>query len=412
MPWGWLITFMSEQIQASFIWNLANSFLAFLDKRSESKMWPMFVFAIAVLISIFCWVPYYPAISEFIQSPYGQGKTWWLEHPFQSVPVEQFFPLSERHIGYNSGIASHLDKMTYRAFLPLLNQVAPYGIWTLVVACHVGLIAIFWFSYQVVLQQVGDKVIAALASWAVATCYAGQYGFHDIYYGDAAAVGMLIAAMFSKKRISIFILIIFAGFTDERAITSAPLVLLFHFLREQDFKQARTLFAFALEILKTGAPVIGGILFYVIIRLSLTFLTGERSGSSMLASIDILRAHIYNDYPQLIFKVFEFLWILPFVFLVEFGLKKPSKKLVVALFGLAIALAAFPAMVVWDIDRSLFYLLPGIILAICFMPFSLKGMRVMLLAVLAGNVLWIYPSSSGFRKIDHFISSFVVLEKK
>jgi hypothetical protein len=39
-------------------------------------------------------------------------------------------------------------------------------------------------------------------------------------------------------------------------------------------------------------------------------------------------------------------------------------------------------------------------------------MRLILLAVLAGNLLWIYPSSSGFRKIDHFISSFIVLEKK
>jgi hypothetical protein len=96
----------------------------------------------------------------------------------------------------------------------------------------------------------------------------------------------------------------------------------------------------------------------------------------------------------------------------EYGARNPLKKFISILFGLALALAAFPAIVVWDFDRSLFYLLPGILLAICCLPFSSRIMRLILLAVLAGNFLWIYPSSSGFRKIDHFISSFIVLEKK
>jgi hypothetical protein len=95
----------------------------------------------------------------------------------------------------------------------------------------------------------------------------------------------------------------------------------------------------------------------------------------------------------------------------EYGATNPSKKFISILFGLALALAAFPAMVVWDFDRSLFYLLPGVLLASCFLPFSSSNIRLILLAVLAGNLLWIYSSSSGFRKINHFISSFIVIEK-
>jgi hypothetical protein len=404
---------MTEQKQSSIIYHLANSFLAFLDKRSHSKFWFLFVFATAIIISIFCWVPYYPAVSDFIKTPYGEAKTWWLEHPFQSVPVEHFFPLSERHIGYNAGIASHLDKMTYRAFLPILNQVFPFGIWTLVVACHVGLIAILWFSYWIVERQLGDKVSAALACWAVAACYAGQYGFHDCYLGDAAAVGMLVAAMFSRNWAATFLLVLCAGFSDERAVTSAPLVLLFHFLRDGDStQQERTMLGLVSGMLEKGAPILGSVLCYALIRIGLKFWTGQSSGTSMLASIDILRAHFYNDYPLLFFKVFEFLWILPVIFLLEYGANNPSKKVISILFGLALALASFPAMVVWDFDRSLFYLLPGILLAICFLPFSSRNLRLILLAVLAGNLLWIYPSNSGFRRIDRFISSFIVLEKK
>ena len=224
---------------------------------------------------------------------------------------------------------------------------------------------------------------------------------------------MLVAAMFSRNWPVTFLLVLCAGFADERAVTSAPLVLLFHFLRDADSpQQDRSMIDLVSGLLKKGAPVLGGVLFYALVRLGMTFWTGQMSGTSMLASIDILRSHYYNDYPQLFFKVFEFLWILPLIFLLEYGAKNPSKKVISILFGLALTLAAFPAMLVWDFDRSLFYLLPGILLAICFLPFSSRNMRLILLAVLAGNLLWIYPSSSGFRKIDHFISSFIVLEKK
>lgn len=404
---------MTEQKQSSAIFELANRLLAFLDRCSRQQTWPCLVLLVAILISVFCWVPYYPAVSDFIKTPYGEAKTWWLEHPFKAVPVEHFLPLSERHIGFNAGIASHLDKMTYRAFLPLLNQIAPFGIWTLFLTCHIGAFAILWFTYRIVSNQVGDKVSGALASWAVAACYAGQYGFHDFYFGDAAAVGMLVAAMFSRNWILTFLLIFFAGFADERVVASAPLVLLFHFLRDWEPEKLHSNFTNLLfMILKKGSSVIAGVVTYAIVRVLITLFTGEKSGTSMLASIDILRAHLYNNYPQLIFKVFEFLWILPIIFIVEFGSQSSTKKIVAILFGLAFAVAIFPAMVVWDIDRSLFYFLPGILLAICFLSVSLKNLRLILLAILFANFIWLYPSNSALRKIDHFVSSFIVLEKQ
>lgn len=403
---------MKEHKQPSVILSLVNRFLDFLDQRSQSKSWPFVVFFVAIGISIFSWIPYYPAVSEFIKTPYGAAKTWWLEHPFKAVPVEQFFPVSERHIGFNAGIASHLDKMTYRAFLPMLNLVAPFGIWTLVAACHLGVLTILYFSYRLVANQVEDNVSGALACWAVSSCYAGQYGFNDFYLGDAAAVGLLLVAMFSRQSVWTCLLILMASFTDERACTAAPLVLLFHYLRDVDPEKERYNNAsFVRDVIRKGWPIMVGVLAYLSIRLTVTFLTDARSGISMLASVDVLRGHLYSDYPNLVFKVFEFLWILPFIFLVEFRQKKPSANFIQIVFGLGLALAAFPAMVVWDIDRSLFYLLPGVILAICFIPVSLKNLRLLLLAIFFANVIWLYPSSSGLRKIDQFVSSFIVLKK-
>jgi hypothetical protein len=165
------------------------------------------------------------------------------------------------------------------------------------------LLAILWFSYCIVERQLGDKVSAALACWAVAACYAGQYGFHDCYLGDAAAVGMLVAAMFSRNWAVTFLLVLCASFADERAVTSSPLVLLFHFLRDADCtQQDRSMVGLVSGILKKGAPVLAGVLFYALVRLGMTFCTGQKSGTSMLVSIDILRSHFYNDYPQLFLK--------------------------------------------------------------------------------------------------------------
>ena len=400
---------MTEQKQSSAIFELANRLLAFLDRCSRQRTWPWFVLLVAILISVFCWVPYYPAVSDFIKTPYGQGKTWWLEHPFQVVPVEVFFPLNERHIGFNAGCASHLDKLTFRAFLPLLNQIAPFGVWTLVAACHVGALVILWISYKLVSEQTGDKVSGALLSWVLAACFAGQWGFQDYLVGDAVAVSLLLAAMFSRNALFTFLFTLASSFTDERAIAAAPLVVLYHMLKGSGGNPLKSS-DFFLAIRQLW-PITAAVCTCIVVRLALTKILGVSSGTSMLASVDILRAHLFSDFPERFFRVFEFLWLMPVLVLIEWWGAGKLERFRSMIFSVFLALSAFPAMVVWDIDRSLFYMLPGIILAICFWPFSTRNLRVVLLSVLLGNVIWLYPSISGLRQLDHFVSSFIVLKK-
>ena len=231
--------------------------LNFLEIQSSRRGWSLVVLGVSLVIAFCCSIPYYPAVNEFIQSPYGQAKTWWLEHPLQSVPVEQFLPLNERHIGYNEGIASHLDKMTFRVFLPLLNQVFPFGIWTLVVACHIGGVLILWLTYFVAKQATGDAVCGGLASWALAATYAGQWGFHDYYLGDAVPVALLMCAMAARVPVLAFVFVLTAGFTDERAVVASPLVGLFWVLRstQQDGVSPGTWVQFFFKFLRAAWPV-------------------------------------------------------------------------------------------------------------------------------------------------------------
>jgi hypothetical protein len=49
------------------------------------------------------------------------------------------------------------------------------------------------------------------------------------------------------------------------------------------------------------------------------------------------------------------------------------------------------ALLVFDIERSLSYLLPGVLLAACCCPVPVPRLRSLLLAMLAGNIVWVYP---------------------
>jgi len=385
---------------------VVNPFLNFLEIQSSRKAWPLVVLGVSLVIAFCCSIPYYPAVNEFIQSPYGQAKTWWLEHPLQSVPVEQFFPLNERHIGYNEGIASHLDKMTFRVFLPLLNQVFPFGIWTLVAACHICGVLIFCLTYSVVKQATGDGVCGGLASWALAATYAGQWGFHDYYFGDAVPVALLMCAMATRVPVLAFVFVIAAGLSDERAVFAGPLVGLFWGLRniEQDGKSQGNWVEFFFKFLRGAWSVWLALAAYAGFRVFCRLFTQISSGTSMLGLLDIIRGRIYSDYPVLFFKVFEFLWFLPLYIFIEKVLK--NDKWAIAA-GFLILFAAVPSFLVWDLDRSLFYLLPGIWIFLFLWPFTLKSLRILLFGLLSGNLLWFFASSSVLRKIDHFFSGFL-----
>ncbi|TDU71412.1 hypothetical protein EI77_02536 [Prosthecobacter fusiformis] len=394
-----------------FLNQLQAKFHRRLEHASLSHYWSLYVVLIAVAVSYLSELPQYTAIQEFISTPYGQAKIWWLENPLQAVPVDHFFPLAERHLGYNAGCASHCDKLTFRIALPVLHKIAPFGIWTLVITSHIAAVAIFWMTYKLLFRSSADSVSASLATWALAGTYAGELGFKDFYYGDALAVALLLGAMMTRRRWLIMLLIVVAGFTDERAVIAAPLIALFHYWQSKNPTFGADQQHLKLSDLWIAWPTICGILIYLLMRVFLTKSFGVSSGSSMLATIDILRAHLYSNYPVRILKVFEFLWTAPVLF-VLFAVNKQGLFSVNSLiFPMSFSFAAMPALLVWDVDRSLYYLLPGILISLFFWQFSLASLRSFLQLCLIGTLVWVFPGGTILRSIDFYVSSFITFNK-
>lgn len=381
---------------------LAERTLKKLEKLTRLRAWTAIAVLIAILISFGCRLPNYQQFADFIHTPYGEAKQYWLNHPFKEVPVELFFPQSERHIGFHAGIASHLDKMTFRAFLPLLNQIFPWGIWTVVLASHIAAVVILLLTYLITIRQTSDRVSATLLMWAIAACYAGQYGFQDHYLGDAVAVSLLMFAMFTEKRGAGALSMFCAFLTDERALFAAPLVLYHHIeaiSSHQDIAEtARNKGAKGIAIATFASIAVS----YILLRQIITFITGAETGTSMLFSREILRSNIFDAYPERVFKVFEFAWIIPIGYTIEKLVSEGNRRF--SLFWtLALALAAFPAYMVVDIDRSMLYLMPAVITAFCCYPATQKTRRRSLTLITACSLAWLYPSLSALRLIANII---------
>lgn len=56
-------------------------------------------------------------------------------------------------------------------------------------------------------------------------------------------------------------------------------------------------------------------------------------------------------------------------------------------------IAAAPAFMVADFERSLCYLFPGMVVAACFLPFRTEEKRILFAVTLAVSLLWSIPGS-------------------
>jgi uncharacterized membrane protein len=144
------------------------------------------------------------------------------------VPVEKFFDAKDLvDGGHYFGCASHCDKLTFRAFIPILHRIFPFGLWLILISSHIAGVAIFFLAYKFLDTESEDPVVATLGTWALASSFAGGWAFHDFIFGDAIAIVFLLAALIERKTILCALFIFCAILTDERAFIATPFLAAF-----------------------------------------------------------------------------------------------------------------------------------------------------------------------------------------
>jgi hypothetical protein len=369
--------------------------------------WATAVVLLAVVISLFSKFPVYTdasakfpgSFAAFPSTSYGHVVTWWLEHPFQQVPAQDFFSAAEKLNPLVAGSISHADKIAHRAFLPLLNQLTGWGYWTLVVANHLAAIVTFWLIYHLCRRITGDVPLATLSTWAYAATWAGTWGFNDRVCGDAVAIAWLLGAIAVRPGWLVALSMVAAGFCDERALTAAPLVALFRWWEQNPplgGAPGRSIPP-AAGLGSVVAAVSAGVFAYVVCRGLVSVIFHLRTSTTMMDPETVLLYHFFVSYPAAIFGVFEFLWIFPVLLIGSMAFAPGGGSRRAGAFGLCLLVAAAPALLVWDIERSLCYLLPGILAAIIFCPENAGEKFTTALIVFTGSFLWLAPNASVLR---------------
>ncbi|MGE0713077.1 MAG: hypothetical protein AB7N76_35130 [Planctomycetota bacterium] len=251
--------------------------------------------------------------------------------------------------------ASHGAKTAFRLVPPLVGHalsLGPLGLKLLEALCGVALLACVAVGAE---RAAGDRRCAVLVTLLVASCFPGVTAFveHRGFFDGVALCG-LAAACATRHPLGILAGLALAHWTDERAVIASGLVALVHLAdtpREAGIRRLPDP-----RVLAVGVALAS----YAALRLFL----GSRYGLSTPTAGTGARFLVnqVNNAPLGLWTGLEGGWLL--VLAAGAALARAGRRALL-LAGLAAGGAvALVALSVWDITRSMAYLLPGLFLAL------------------------------------------------
>lgn len=244
----------------------------------------------------------------------------------------------------------------FRITVPLIASVLGIGLkGTLILQFLTGIL-IFLLVGSIVERETGDRLIAFYATVLVALIYPGTAAFLETrYYFDSFAYLFLLAALWFRSPFSVGLLVLLAGFTDERALIASGFVFLWWTIKENDsYSRFKSFFN------KRSLAVVIALFVYIGIRLFLQRFYGIQTRSE--ARSEFLFFDQINNSVMGIWSGLEAGWILVSLATIVMIIKE--RWLALSVFVGVIAVQVVAALSVVDITRSMGYLLPSLLVAI------------------------------------------------
>jgi len=244
----------------------------------------------------------------------------------------------------------------FRITVPLIASVLGIGLkGTLILQFLTGIL-IFLLVGSLVERETGNRLIAFYATLLVALIYPGTAAFLESrYYFDSFAYLFLLAALWFRSPVSIGLMVLLAGFTDERALIASGFVFLWWTIKEGgDYYRFKSFFN------KRSLAVVVALFVYIGIRLFLQRHYGIETWSE--ARSEFLLFDQINNSVSGMWSGLEAGWLLIALAIIAMTIKK--RWLVLTVFVTVIAVQIVAALAVVDITRSMGYLLPSILVAI------------------------------------------------
>jgi len=353
---------------------LEEKLISRIDNFCSSRYWKIKALFIVVAVSIFFSCPTYNMLSfQNIATATLEKK---IKHPFQ-----------KKH----TSPGSHQSKLTYRMTIPIIAHYLHLSIRSIKIIEIIAAIALLWFSLGLAYQITRDKITSFMIGISIATLYSGNAGFVDeLCYFDAIPYCLLVMCIAIKSPSIIVLLSSAAFWCDERALINSSLVMLYYILpRNLDEKiNLKSCFrSMPLALLSSW-------FLYFLGRYLLNNYCGFTTDTGKIG-INVFLLQI-NHIPAAVWSAFEGLWFL--ILLSLFSLKKYKHPFFLMMYLGAFIIGIITACSVYDIARSIAYLLPGIFIALKVVSYVEKkdimqkiSLRMAIICMLALNYYYIFP---------------------
>jgi hypothetical protein len=336
------------------------------------------------LISLIVAFPHYHNLGKLLNHEATYALVFKIHHPLSPLPA------GFKDQNLYGGVGSHNDKLDLRLTLPILGSLSHTGAWTVLVWNHISAFGAFYLLAYLANKALEDKVGSALFVFGIGPTFLGASFFNDIRFGDGVAFLLLLLSISFRNPLLSFCSFFAAAFCDERSVAVAPL--LFLYLRvslpKETDKSARR---------KQYIAIAAGATAWIILRSWLSFTFHLTTGTSLIATHDILSKNLTN-LPVWFFRAFKACWVLPLfsiLTLVSFR-RWLALSALLAAFTSAIA----PAFAVYDSVRSACYSFPVLLISLHFFQGDKDASRKYLAAILVVNLLVISPNHSILRIIN------------
>lgn len=239
-----------------------NAFFLWIESKAKEKYFlPKLIFFL-VLLSLFFATPKF---FFYIQNSHNVLHVW-SAYQFKADHLTSSLTQYQQ--------VSHEAKLVFRLTIPILIKIFGLNFITAYLLKFIlGVLSIMLF-FKITDKLLNDKVSATLLSAGLVFIYYGRSGFIVYPTFDEIAYFFILLALYVRNPWVIFCCCSVAAWTDERSFLVLPIVIIFYQIYESKLVQENSNTLGSKNILranKTSLAALAAIVFYVAVRLFLTF---------------------------------------------------------------------------------------------------------------------------------------------
>jgi hypothetical protein len=361
--------------EASTLWLAGASLLrranTIADRIVSGRTWQIKALLAVLAISLLRAFPYYQAVRDPGVQNFWRAALIKVDDPL--ADMARRFPAD-----------SHESKLTFRLTVPILARALHLRRTGLMIVFALANILLLHGVLTVAYRTTGSRRTALYMCLATACVWAGMAGFHELRGGfyDSVALCLLILSLNASSPTLVGIYAFAAAWTDERALVTLPMILVFSIVASTSRVTVRRV------LLGKGTAILLAMVAYCASRMYLTT-TRSLLVSSGGVGTALLTAFPFSD-PLAILTALGGSWLMVVLGLVVLLVKK--RYWMAAAFCGALVPIIGAALCVADRTRSLAYCLPAVFVGMSIISRSEPEGNVEGLAVLCCLISFIVPT--------------------